>query len=224
MYAPTSYSRGRAKNISLEFSEWPQTAISKHDFDAARFDRKTEDYRRAIDLARLILEKDNPDLASGRSRVFSVLFDMNDLWEKAILGRLRREAKGRPGTRVYSQRSKVFWRLEDGQSKTVRPDIVVELPASPRIILDTKWKMVADSVPADQDLRQIFVYDTLWEATEGFLVYPCLDNPKIKKGRYAVQERGSNLACSVLTTNCAPSAWRGELLLDRIAESVLTQR
>lgn len=224
LYAPTSYSRSRAKNISLEFSEWPQLTISKQDFDAARFDRKTEGYRRAIDLARLILEKDNPDFASGRSRVFSLLFDMNALWEKAILGRLCREARSRPGTRVYSQRSKVFWRSEDGQTKTVRPDIVLDLPASPRIILDTKWKTLADNIPADQDLRQIFVYDTLWDAPAGFLVYPSLGGPKIRQGRYTVQEREVELACSVLSTSCDPSAWRGEFLLDWIEQSALEQR
>jgi hypothetical protein len=39
-------------------------------------------------------------------------------------------------------------------------------------ILDTKWKIVEDNSPGDNDLKQMFVYNLLWNADRSVLVYP----------------------------------------------------
>lgn len=216
LFAPSDYSRGRARNASLEFVDWPPACIASKDFDSLRFDRKTQRYRRAITLARLILEKENPDLSSGGSKVFSILFDMNELWETAILARLRREARARPGMKVYGQRSKVFWRSGTGQAKTIRPDIVVETPDGHRRIIDTKWKIPTGGVPADQDLRQIYVYNLFWEARDGYLVYPSADDTWISEGRYASLPGHPCRGCGVVATSYDPETWKLETLLDQL--------
>lgn len=161
LFAPTGYSRNRARNIGLYFADWPLRAISSVDFKSVHLDRKTATYQRAIGLAKLILGKLNPDLAPGTERVFSLLFDMNDLWEAAILARVRKEASRIDGCRCSGQRTKVFWRSNTGAVKTIRPDIVIEVEGKKCLILDTKWKILTTPIPGDQDLKQIFAYDTL---------------------------------------------------------------
>ncbi len=216
LYAPTAYSRNRARGFASHFADWPELALGPIDFEALRFDRKTEGYKRAIALARLILEKRNPDLSAGKARVFSILFDMNELWEKAVYSRLRKEAALRGGVQVRAQRSKVFWRAEDGALKTVRPDIVVEREDGSRVVVDTKWKLLSNPVPGDQDLKQIFVYDELWGAADGYLVYPLSGAELWVFGRYEGPSQGSERRCSLVSADVDPTEWRKESLLGQL--------
>jgi 5-methylcytosine-specific restriction enzyme subunit McrC len=71
-----------------------------------------------------------------------------------------------------AQRSKVFWRVADLVEKQVRPDIVIEGPDRSTLVLDTKWKVLETPVPSDDDLKQMFVYNALWDCPESVLVYP----------------------------------------------------
>ena len=47
--------RGRAVTMLFDFPELHTVSVSKELFDNLQFDRKTEDYRNAINLARLLL-------------------------------------------------------------------------------------------------------------------------------------------------------------------------
>ena len=67
---------------------------------------------------------------------------------------------------------KIFGGMKiDKYYKPVRPDIVIS-KANRIIIIDTKWKMVEDNDPADDDLKQMFVYNLLWDAEKSLLLYP----------------------------------------------------
>jgi 5-methylcytosine-specific restriction enzyme subunit McrC len=212
-FAPSAYARKRSRNIGLYFSDWPTRVIRPADFRAIRFDRKTSGYRRAIDLARLILAKQNFDLSMGAEKVFSLLFDMNDLWQAAILARLRRECSRIHGVSVRGQRSKVFWRSASGAVKTIRPDILIEREDGPTIVVDTKWKVLTTSVPGDEDLKQIFSYNALWNAQEGYLLYPRVGDGLNEKGAYGVTINGLERQCGVAFANVDPRTWSGEQLL-----------
>ena len=188
--------------------------IRPEDFDWLGLDNKSRGYELPLRLARLILSRQNPDLASGGSRVFSLLFDMNALWEAAIFARLRDECSGLSGSRVGAQRTKRFWMSSVGEVKTVRADIVAESRGGKRTILDTKWKVMTSSRPADDDLKQIFVYDSLWDAADGFLVYPRVDERLPESGRYAVQVNGLERRCSLIFSDPDPQTWPATRLLD----------
>lgn len=217
LFASTDYIRSRARNLGLlYFADWPEKGISSADFIAIRIDRKTEGHRRPIGLAKLILEKRNPDLAGGHERVFSLLFDMNELWEKAIFARLRRETAAKGGPSVSAQKSKVFWRSDTGLSKKVRPDIVLEWEVGSRTILDTKWKALYTPIPSDQDLKQVFTYDALWDAPDGFLIYPRVSDIGTSIGIYAKEINGSRRRCGVVFVEVDPEHWADESLLAAI--------
>jgi len=216
LFAPSGYSRSRARNIGLYFADWPSRSICLNDFKSVHLDRKTATYQRAVGLARLIIGKQNPDLAQGSERVFSLLFDMNDLWEAAILARVRKEASRIAGCRTSSQRMKVFWRSDTGAVKTIRPDIVIEMEGKKCLILDTKWKVLPTPVPGDQDLKQIFAYDALWDSDDGFLVYPRVNLHAAHGGRYEKEINGSRRACGVVFTEVDPERWAQESLLEMI--------
>jgi 5-methylcytosine-specific restriction endonuclease McrBC regulatory subunit McrC len=43
------------------------------------------------------------------------------------------------------------------------------------LVADTKWKVLRESSPADDDLKQMFVYNELFGAERSLLVYPAVD-------------------------------------------------
>lgn len=158
----------RADTALRAFPEVTEAPILRADIDAIRLERRTVRYREAIDLARMILLDERPDLRWGEGQVIAMLFDMNALFEAYIDAQLRRI----PGLRVKSHAQKVFWSAPGG-GRVAKPDILVWTPGAERpVVLDTKWKVPREGQPADDDLRQLFAYLHLWKAQRGVLVYP----------------------------------------------------
>ena len=162
----------RAVASLLWFEQVNDTRISVNTFERLRFDRNTERYRRALQLARLIILTYSPDLRGGNEHVVAILFDMNKLFERFILAQLYRAAPQFADRKLHvdGQVSKLFW-----SSKTIRPDIVASFEsdsAPARVILDTKWKIPKDGLPADDDLKQMYAYNLHLGGHRSVLVYP----------------------------------------------------
>lgn len=162
----------RAAGALLDFEGVSDARITAETFDRLTFSRNTERYRRALQLARLIILNYSPDLRGGREHVFAILFDMNELFERFVFVQLCR-AKALYADRrlcIAGQESKRFW-----SSKTIRPDMVATFDdprSANRVILDTKWKVPRDGQPADDDLKQMYAYNVHFGACRSVLVYP----------------------------------------------------
>ncbi len=162
----------RANASGLWFEEVADARVDSETFTRLRFDRNTERYRRALQLARFIILNYSPDLRGGSEHVLSILFDMNQLFERYILVQFHRAAPqfADRRLRVVGQQSKRFW-----STKTVRPDIVASFKndsSSESVVLDTKWKIPKDGQPADDDLKQMFTYNLHMGARRSLLIYP----------------------------------------------------
>jgi 5-methylcytosine-specific restriction enzyme subunit McrC len=182
--------RGRIRQILLDFPELPDMAITESTFNRLPWSRKTDAYRKAISIARLLLLNFHPDIRKGHEDVMALMFDMNQLWERYILQMLRRSAPD--GWAVEGQSRNLFWHSEQ-HTAHLKPDIVLHGPADRSIVLDTKWKLLNGNRPNDHDLRQLFAYQHQWKAREGFLVYP--DSAlSLVPGKF----RESHHACNVL--------------------------
>lgn len=75
----------RAAASLLWFEQVADARITADTFDRLRFDRNTERYCRALQLARLIILNYSPDLRGGHEHIIAILFDMNKLFERFIL-------------------------------------------------------------------------------------------------------------------------------------------
>lgn len=160
----------RVNRLLLDFPEMPDLVVNERTFEQLVYDRKTERYKDALLISKMLLLNYRPDITGGSENVLAILFDMNELWEEYVYRRLVKVAK--PDVTVSRQHKKRFWKNHtSGYHKTVRPDIVVTKAGKP-FIIDTKWKLLTDNRPADDDLKQMFVYNLLWDAEESLLVYP----------------------------------------------------
>jgi 5-methylcytosine-specific restriction enzyme subunit McrC len=83
----------RIHALLLNFPEMPNQKITEAVLDKLVLNRKTMGYKKALDIARLILLHYHPDLSQGRNDVLALMFDMNLLWEQFVLVSLRKTIK-----------------------------------------------------------------------------------------------------------------------------------
>jgi len=163
--------RSRVKRQLLYFDDIGDCIVNETMFKQVFLNRKTERYSDALEIARLILLNYHPDISKGSSHVLALMFDMNQLWERFITKMMIRHLSDR--YQVNAQNSKLFWSSSRSRKK-LKPDILL-LPkdeSQEKIVIDTKWKMPFKFRPSDNDLRQIFAYNRLFDCKYGVLLYP----------------------------------------------------
>lgn len=205
----------RIGSLLLDFPECTDIKVTEHLFSRLNFDRKTEPYRNAIEIARLILLNYHPDVSNGTNNVLALMFDMNLLWEQFVYQSLRKY-KG-SGTSIAAQNTKSFWKPDSGKRSKMRPDIVINKDTDNCIVLDTKWKNLSAYNPSVEDLRQMFVYMKYFKAKKVALVYPGLVSDT-RIGKYyqhetSDKEKLADEECNVLlvAVNSDIKLWQLEL-------------
>jgi 5-methylcytosine-specific restriction enzyme subunit McrC len=194
--------------LLLAFPKCNNIIISENLFDSICYTRKTERYRKAIGIAKMLLLNYHPDIRSGNNDVLALMFDMNKLWERYVFKIIKKQLADK--CIVREQVGKSFWQPNGGRIANVYPDIVVYDLNGEKVItiLDTKWKNISGSKPSDQDLKQMFVYNLYYGCVHSALLYPSVNNTSVK-GNYVNTEHGS---CSLLFVKLIAN--RGSFRLD----------
>lgn len=159
----------KVNRLLLNFPEPSDIKVSAEVFKNIVFDRKTERYKEALLISKMLLLNFRPDITGGSENVIAILFDMNKLWEEFVYRRLKKEEL-QVNISVLRQQSKDFWQPESLLSKKIRPDIILK-EFDKTIVIDTKWKSY-NLTPADDDLKQMFVYNLYWKCDRSVLLYP----------------------------------------------------
>jgi len=156
-------------------SDVPATALEWH---RLHFDRANRRYASLVAMARLILQNRTQDVTAGGLDGFSLLFDMNELFEEYI-GEVARAAFTPLGWQVALQ-GPTRYLLQDRESCAqvfqTQPDITGSRNGKPAWIIDTKWKRL-DEQERNQGIAQADVYQMLgyahrYGARDVFLLYP----------------------------------------------------
>lgn len=151
-----------------------EASVSKSNFP--HIDQLPSSYRYlsdALKLAHLIVQNSAVQLLPGNIPAISILLDMNRLFEEFIFQELLRAGQI-IGLKVNRYLSRPFW-----NQRIIRPDIVIEQEEK-KFILDVKWKNLHLKQPNIEDLRQIFVYATYFNADHTVLIYPSINQPQVK--------------------------------------------
>lgn len=185
--------------LLLHFPEMPEMKVTESTFEKLVLNRKTQSYKKAIDIAKLLLLQYHPDVSKGRNNVLALMFDMNKLWEQFVYVSLRKHKDAE--TSITAQTSKFFWRPERGYRSKIRPDIVVNKDKDDGcVVLDTKWKNLNGYNPSPDDLRQMFVYHEYYGARRVALVYPGTEF-SISRGTYLDPKTSKEIdkECSIIS-------------------------
>ncbi|XOZ33724.1 McrC family protein [Halomonadaceae bacterium KBTZ08] len=145
---------------------------------AEELNRLQQRYAPVVELAHQFLNGQFLDARSGEHQVFSLLFDMNQLFERYAAKRLRPEARSQ-GLRLIEQGPRRYLAEDDlGRSRLLmRPDItLVDQNGEPQILIDTKWKQLGNTDPVSalsaSDLYQVATYAAAYECRNVQLLYP----------------------------------------------------
>jgi 5-methylcytosine-specific restriction enzyme subunit McrC len=193
----------RIGTLLLHFPEMPEIKLSESTFEKIVFNRKTQSYKKAIEIAKLLLLKYHPDLSKGRNNVLALMFDMNKLWEQFVFISILRYKEKQ--VTITAQTSKYFWKPESGYRSKIRPDIVVNKDKADCIVLDAKWKNLNGYNPSPDDLRQMYVYHEYYNAKRVALIYPGTNTSK-STGIYLdpITSKEIDKECSVISLSVEP--------------------
>lgn len=193
-------SQGNQRNIAellFCFHEVDNIAPSEIRWHLVTADRLNIRYKPILSMARLFIEGRSPDVVSGGSDGFALLFDMNELFESYV-GSLARRVFRLEGLTVSLQGpQKHLATHSDGvPAFQLRPDIVVSKAGCTKFIVDTKWKRLKENATregvASADAYQMFAYSSKYSAADVVLLYPHhpeLGDWKARRASYLLSSR-----------------------------------
>jgi 5-methylcytosine-specific restriction enzyme subunit McrC len=171
----------RRKLVELRFmlAGVPDVPPGRLPWDTVRIDRASRRWRSLLELARLLLgarwQQTHADALGPRG--ITLLFPMNELFERYIAVQLRRALAG-TGLEVVAQGGFRYclgpWTDGEaviGSSHPTRPDILIKRGDRVVAVLDTKWKHAAKGV-SHADLYQMMAYAQLYHCNHLILLYP----------------------------------------------------
>jgi 5-methylcytosine-specific restriction enzyme subunit McrC len=141
-------------------------------------DRTNRRWLELLNLARLLLGDRFQNTSSGSNAGFSLLFEMNVLFEEYVARMLQ---KGLAGTelRVTAQGGRLYClQAEEKGLFQTRPDLIVKRGNVVLQIIDTKWKRIANRVDdpkagiSQGDVYQMMAYGQLYDCDSLTLLYP----------------------------------------------------
>lgn len=157
------------------------TVIQDADFGRIALNRQNERFEDVLRFCRLLLAGRTPTVQAGGNRTFSLLFDMNKVFERFVAAFLRRYVAPRiEGTQVlpHAGHHKRHLMESDGTGVLrLEPDVLVEGPGPRRLVMDTKWKLLSPGSRgrggvSETDLYQLYAYTRRYGCTRSVLLYP----------------------------------------------------
>ncbi|MFD6509079.1 MULTISPECIES: McrC family protein [unclassified Bacillus (in: firmicutes)] len=166
----------KLKRCSVYFDELAFSTITSMDFNTVYFNRLNRRFEPIFILARMILENMFSLSSFGKEKSFSILFRMDELFEKYIANLLDTCIEHK----VMGQHKKYKLMINEFNDREVyplKPDIVVLQNDSEKLIIDTKWKFINGSRNRHgvkrEDLFQMYAYLTRYEKVSTvILLYP----------------------------------------------------
>ena len=166
------------QRLIAQLSDVPASTAPAQDFKRIVLDRNSQHYSAGLQWARLIIDGFCPITGAGQQLAFSLLFDMNKLFEQFVAQQLSQQLL--PNYSLSRQASTMALLQVGSQShQRLRPDLMLYQGQQPYAILDSKWKIrqgqtFAELKPHDNDLYQMFAYAAAYlpQGGEVCLIYP----------------------------------------------------
>jgi 5-methylcytosine-specific restriction enzyme subunit McrC len=193
--ARTADNQRRLRELAFVYADISDVPISVLRWDEVVLDRTNSRWRELLNLARLLLGERFQTTSAGCSGGFSLLFEMNALFEEYVARMLKR-ALVDTDLRVVSQGGRLYClQTEDRRGLfQTRPDILVKRRDEVVQIIDTKWKRIAarmDDAKQDvsqSDVYQMMAYGQLYKCDRLTLLYPHHAAMKNSEGVHAVHQ------------------------------------
>lgn len=201
--ARTTDNQRRLRELAFAYVEIADVPVSALRWDDVVLDRTNGRWRELLNLARLLLGERFQTTSAGSSVGFSLLFEMNMLFEEYVARMLKRALSG-TDFRVVSQGGRLYClNTEDKRGVfQTRPDILVKRGDVVVQVIDTKWKRISPRIDdpkqgvSQADVYQMMAYGRLYGCSKLTLLYPhcqALGRDEGLIGEYAVNSSQDRL-------------------------------
>lgn len=190
--AGTTDNQRRLRELAFAYADIADVSVAALRWDGVTLDRTNARWRELLNLARLLLGDRFQTTSAGGSDGFSLLFEMNTLFEEYVARMLRR-ALADTDLRVVSQGGRLYCLENDNRRGLfqTRPDILIKRGDAVVQIIDTKWKRISARIDdpkqgvSQADVYQMMAYGRLYACDQLMLLYP--HHPGLS-GREGMQE------------------------------------
>lgn len=169
----------RLRELAFAYADISALPSSALRWDSVVLDRTSERWRALLALARLLLGDRFQTTSSGTETGFSLLFEMNTLFESYVGRLLQRLLSGR-GLRVQLQGGRRYCLEDEGGKRRfqTKPDILIKRGGEILLVIDAKWKSITSGLDDPKqgvnqsDVYQMMAYGRLYGCSELVLLYP----------------------------------------------------
>lgn len=177
--ARTTDNQRRLRELAFAYADIADVPVAALRWDEVTLDRTNARWRELLNLARLLLGERFQTTSSGGDDGFSLLFEMNTLFEEYVARMLRR-ALADTDLRIVSQGGRLYCLETDDRRGLfqTRPDILVKRGDAVGQVIDTKWKRIAARIDdpkqgvSQADVYQMMAYGRLYRCGRLTLLYP----------------------------------------------------
>jgi 5-methylcytosine-specific restriction enzyme subunit McrC len=193
-----SENQRRLNELEFALADVTRLPVEKLAWRQVVLDRTNTAYHDLLQLATALLRGHFQFIGGGEGLGFSLLFEMNRLFEEFI-GRTLRNAMRDTDLRVTLQGPKNYALSEIGTNEPrfmTRPDIVIHCGDTPVMVIDTKWKRLAERIHdsrrgvSQSDVYQAVAYAQIYQVKRLMLLYP----------HHAELGKGEGLVCDYRIT------------------------
>jgi 5-methylcytosine-specific restriction enzyme subunit McrC len=179
-HARAERNQRRLAELSFAFAEVTTTPARELPWGEVVIDRTNRAWSQLIELAKLLLGERFQTTSGGGARGFSLLFEMNTLFEEFVGRTLqRRMARGAYRICLQGPQKLALTDIPSGKDRfAMRPDIVLRRGTEPSLIIDTKWKRLKGQADdpghgvAQADIYQMMAYAHVYGCARMLLLYP----------------------------------------------------
>ena len=165
------------RELSFAYADIREVSPGALHWDLIVLDRTNTRWRELLSLARLFLGDRHQHTSAGLIDGYSLLFEMNVLFEEYVARLLARTLVGTDlDVSAQGGHRDCLFDGETGRFRT-RPDVIVRQGSRIALIIDTKWKRITSIDDPKQgvnqsDVYQLMAYSRLYDCPRVVLLYP----------------------------------------------------
>ncbi|MFE0566361.1 McrC family protein [Priestia megaterium] len=165
----------KLKHCQSWFSEVDSQSFSPRDLNNVTLNRLNQRFEPSFSLAKTFLSNLSPDFKGGKNKSFSILFEMNKLFESYI-SILINQCTDHEVQIQHQEHKLLVKEATQRQIYSLKPDVVIS-NGETELVIDTKWKQIRSLYNRHgakrEDLFQLYAYVTRYkEARSAILLYP----------------------------------------------------
>ncbi len=166
----------KARGLLADFDDVSSVHIPAENLDQFQVDRQHSRFEPLIVLAKLILKSASPETGGDAEPVYSLVFDMNEVFERFVAAEMQSALAGRRLAVVPQMGGRSLLQKKGRGKFQLRPDIGIIDRDKVACLLDTKWKKLDQNKThkgvSQADMYQMYAYGKEYDSPLVVLIYP----------------------------------------------------